>query len=336
MKWLFFVGVFLSALNFNAGSSAANDSVAELGTGGLILARTGEIRIARERLFISLEKVAVDYEFSNQSDKLIETVVAFPMPDITATPYEAVVTPINASDNFLGFTVTIDGKTLKPNLQQRAWAGRLDVTDILLEAGVPLFPYAGNMGEVLKSLPQERIDDFLGRGIVMIDSYDAGQGLQTDIAPIWTVKSAYWWNMRFPAGQITRVSHSYTPSVGGTAGLSFVDQEGGPGYSYRAYQEKYCIDEGFFPAASRIVRQSKDEIVPYGEHRIAYILSSGANWGGPIGEFELVVDKGTTSNLISFCAQNVTKTGPTRFTMKAKDFVPERELDILFMVRLSP
>jgi hypothetical protein len=47
----------------------------------------------------------------------------------------------------------------------------------------------------------------------------------------------------------------------------------------------------------------------------------------------LRIDKGSPENLISFCADGVTKTGPTTFEVKAKDFWPERDLDILFIVK---
>ncbi len=72
--------------------------------------------------------------------------------------------------------------------------------------------------------------------------------------------------------------------------------------------------------------------MPYlSERRISYILTTANNWSRPIGDFRLTVDKGSPDALVSFCADNVTKTGPTTFTATAKDFVPERELDVLIV-----
>ena len=34
---------------------------------------------------------------------------------------------------------------------------------------------------------------------------------------------------------------------------------------------------------------------------------------------------------MSFCGDNVKKVGPTTFEMKAKDFYPERDIDILLL-----
>lgn len=310
----------------------ANDSMAELGTGGLTLARTDKVAILREKLFISLNEIRVDYVFKNNSEDNVETIVAFPMPDLIASPYESIALPGDAKDNFLDFSVEINGKAVTPNLQQRAFAVGLDVTQLLRDARISLVPYADGMQKALNALPGDIVTDFENRGIVTIDSYDAGQGMQHDVAPIWTLKSAYWWKMRFPAGQTISISHHYRPSVGGTAALTFVNSDGSKGPNYKDYQQKYCIDEGFYPAAVRRVKKAGDNGPYYYENRLSYILVSGANWAGPIGEFHLIFDKGSTKNLIAFCGDGVSKTGPTRFEMKIKDFIPERDLDVLYMV----
>jgi hypothetical protein len=79
--------VFLTAmLAATAVPALANDSVAELGTGGVVLSRSDSIAMESEDLFLSRDKVTVDYVFRNSSDKDIDTIVAFPMPDIEGNP----------------------------------------------------------------------------------------------------------------------------------------------------------------------------------------------------------------------------------------------------------
>jgi hypothetical protein len=68
------------------------------------------------------------------------------------------------------------------------------------------------------------------------------------------------------------------------------------------------------------------------ENWISYVLTTGANWAGPIKTFTLVVDKGESDNYVSFCGTDVKKTGPTTFEMTATDFYPEKDLDILLLV----
>ena len=68
------------------------------------------------------------------------------------------------------------------------------------------------------------------------------------------------------------------------------------------------------------------------EQRIEYVLTTGGNWAlGTIGDFKLTIDKGDPDNVVSFCGENVRKTGPTTFEMTAKDFYPERDIDILIL-----
>ena len=62
---------------------------------------------------------------------------------------------------------------------------------------------------------------------------------------------------------------------------------------------------------------------------LGYVLSSGAYWKGPIGDFRLVVDKGSTDNLVSFCMDGVKKISPTRFEVRKANFEPQRDLKIL-------
>ena len=102
-----------------AGSAYANDSIGELGTGGIILSRTDAVQMVSENLSIGLDKVTVDYVFKNSTDKDVDTLVAFPMPDIDGTVYDRAYIPDDQSDNFLGFEVTVDGKEVKYYLKDK-------------------------------------------------------------------------------------------------------------------------------------------------------------------------------------------------------------------------
>ena len=124
-----------------AAPALANDSTAEIKTGGLVLTRTDAISMDSEQLFISLDEIQVAYRFRNRTEEDVDTIVAFPMPDIQYNPYGDTALPDLKSDNFLGFSATVEGQPVAVELEQRAFAGTLDVTDTLKEAGVPLFPF---------------------------------------------------------------------------------------------------------------------------------------------------------------------------------------------------
>lgn len=311
--------------------AAANDSIAELGTGGLILSRTDAISMAREDLFISMDRVRVDYVFRNVTDEPVDAIVAFPMPVIDGNPYTMPALPDAASDNFLGFEVTVEGRRVAPKLEQRAFAVGLDVTETLKGAGVPANPFVPETLDALARLPGRVAQGWIERGLIFIDSYDDGSGWKHVRTPLWSLKSTYWWETSFPAGKDVRVSHRYRPSVGGTAGLSFF-YDGKFQEGYRDYKQRYCIDEAFERAIRRAAAESPDGYPPLMEARLDYVLTTGGNWAlGTIGDFRLTVDKGDPKNLVSFCGGGVRKTGPTTFEMTAKEFYPSRDLEILIL-----
>ena len=88
----------------------ANDTMAELAAGGLTFVYADNVQMQSEDLFISPKEVRVDYVFHNDGDKDRTTVVAFPMPDIEGSGDFIVSVPNPESDNFMNFSVTIDGK----------------------------------------------------------------------------------------------------------------------------------------------------------------------------------------------------------------------------------
>jgi hypothetical protein len=311
--------------------AAANDTMAVLKTGGLIFVRSDVVSMKSEDLFISRKEVRVDYVFANRSDKTVEGIVAFPMPEIEANPHAMVSIPRENADNFLGFEVIVDGKPIEPALEQRAFAAGLDVTDELARSGIPLLPHADTIDQAIAGLPQNVKDDWVARGILTIDSYDDGAGMIDHYVPYWTLKSTYWWKMAFPAGKDVKVHHSYEPSVGGTTGLTFLEEGRLRGDQYERYRTKYCFDKGFENAVAAAAKKSPDGYPPLWENWISYVLVTGGNWATTIENFKLTIDKGSPNNLVSFCGKGVKKVGPTTFEMTARDFWPERDLDILIL-----
>ena len=311
----------------------ANDSVAELGTGGLVLGRSDVIRMAKENLRISMDSVDVDYIFRNESDQSVETLVAFPMPDITFHPDEmtAIPQPDNDGDLF-GFSVSVSGEPVAATLQQRVMSRGVDITDRFLAAGLKPNPYSEAGRAALDALSGPALDDMVRLGAVVTYEGDAGQGMQTMKDASWTLASAYYWTAQFAPHADVAVHHHYVPSVGGTAGVYFADKEADPAFVAKMRTD-YCMDDSFIDAVRRRVATQGENGPYFTEARIRYILTTGANWNGSIGDFTLTIDKGSTDNLVSFCGEGVTKTGPTTFEMHATDFWPERDLDILFVVR---
>lgn len=326
-----FRSALLVCVMFAAAPAFANDSTAELSTGGLILSRNDVVAMVSEDLFISRDRVKVYYVFRNGSDADVTTIVAFPMPEIAGGPDINVSIPDDTSDNFLGFSGMSDGQPIDPQLEQKAFAVGLDVTAELAARGVSLNPFAQDVYGQLDQLPDDVADAWRERGLITINEYDDGSGWKKERTPLWELRSIYWWRATFPAGKDVHVSHSYTPSVGSTAGLAFY-YDGQFQGDYDDYKSRYCMDSGFENAVRKAARTSGDNFPPFSESRIDYVLTTGGNWAlGTIGKFRLTIDKGDPKSIVSFCGTGVKKIGPTTFRMEAEEFYPEQDIEILFL-----
>jgi hypothetical protein len=93
----------------------------------------------------------------------------------------------------------------------------------------------------------------------------------------------------------------------------------------------YCVDAAFFASLDRLARQGGGEYPSLPEQRIGYVLITGANWRSPIADFRLVVDKGSPSNLVSFCGEGVRKISATQFEVRRRNWRPDRDLKILIV-----
>lgn len=317
-----------------ATAASANDSTAELTTGGLRLVNTAQIAMQSEDLFVSTDSIRVHYRFKNTSDKDVTTLVAFPMPDITIEGIDdTIAIPTENPENILGFSITVDGKPVTAQVQQRVTAYGIDRTDDLRKLGVPLAPHVAASSEALNKLPQEKWGELVSVGLALVDESDAGDGSRKHLIPTWTLKTTYYWFQQFPAGKTLEVEHAYKPSVGSSAmtdlGESYAIKEP----YYAKFLQKYCIEPSLVAAYQKLRREHgwrSDN--GYAEQRISYILTTGANWAGPIGQFRLVVDKGDPKNLVSFCGDGVKKISPTQFEIQHTDFTPDRDLDIVLLV----
>jgi len=314
-----------------------NDSSAELTNSGLIFVTNPDVEMRAEDLFISTEEVRVRYRFFNKSARDVTTLVAFPMPEIRIDSAETNISiPTEDPVNILAFETRVDGKPVKADVEQRVIAAGVDRTALLRKLGIPLAPHLKATNEALDRLPKAQWDELIQFGLAEIDEYDAGKGMEKHLGARWALQTTYYWLQTFPAGKDIVVEHRYKPSVGATVGTSYGAPYATKDAAYEAQLKKYCIDKDFLAAIARATKNAKPEFgVPFQEQRIEYILKTGANWSGPIGDFRLVIDKGSPENLVSFCGENVKKIGPTQFEMTKKDFLPDGNLAIVILKRVQ-
>lgn len=325
----------LAACAVLAGATAAlaNDSIGHLSAGGIVLGRSDDIEMQSEDLYVSATEVRVRYRFFNTSGKDITTLVAFPMPDVAApSDAESRAIPVDTDPvNFMGFKTQVGGKPADMQVEQRALALGIDRTNLLKGLNVPLAPYLEAAKNAVDALPPDKQEELIALGVARVETYDEGKGMKRHVLPNWTLRTTYYWTEVFPAKKELIIQHQYKPSVGASVGTTVGADKPDPDIM-ADYRRRYCMDADFVGAATRAQKAiARKNGATLQERRIEYVLATGANWAGPIKDFRLVVDKEKPENLVSLCGEKIRKISPTQFEMRATDYSPQRNLEVLIL-----
>lgn len=133
----------------------------------------------------------------------------------------------------------------------------------------------------------------------------------------------YYWTQIFPAGKSITIDHQYRPAVGGTILTAdpFTPED----------VATFCITPDFARSAKTMAAALLAKKA-YGKVQwLGYILTSGANWRGPIGHWHLIIDKERPEDFVSLCIDGIKKTGPTRFEAEKSNLLPTKDLQLLFV-----
>lgn len=316
-----------------AGPAAANDSSAELATGGLVFVRNSDVEMRSEELTISAHEIRGRYVFVNRAGRDATTLVAFPMPDVTVEHSDVNISiPTEEPENLLGFPTTVGDHPVASRVEQKVFVGAVEHTALRRRYGVPLPPHLAATGDALDGLPRPAWDELMRLGLAEIEEYDVGKGMEQHLRARWTLKTTYFWRQTFPARGETVIEHRYRPSVGGSVQTSSGEPSAGSEPWYDEYRRKYRMNSVFLAAIERARRTARSSYgALFAEQRIAYILKTGANWAGPIRDFRLVVDKGDPAALVSFCGEGVRKIAATQFEMRKTDLLPAADFHVLIL-----
>lgn len=297
----------------------ANDSTAILESGSLRLTFNPDITLLREDLFLSAGEVRVAYKFKNTSARDITTLVAFPLPDIVVG--EDMNYSVGGDDpaNVIDFKVSVNGRTIEPKLELRATRFGVDRTNVLVRHGIPVLPFADEFYARLEAARGVAREELERAGLADWHSSWGANNVPLP-SPHWKAHATFYWEQTFPAGAVTEVRHRYKP----VPGVSFY---GDHVLADAGLRDTYCMDTGLRKAAKRLFQRRPNGFFK----ELHYVLTTGANWKGEIGEFNLTIDKGSPANLVSLCIDGIRKTAPTTFTVRKKDFIPERDLKILIL-----
>jgi hypothetical protein len=146
--------------------------------------------------------------------------------------------------------------------------------------------------------------------------------------PNWQVSNVYSWNLDFPPGQIVRVVHEYKPLI-----LSWMKFRTTDRNALSGIQESHCTDEGTIRAAQGINKQTK---TPFGVGMLNYVLTTGANWSGPIKDFTLNLRKENENQVFSLCFNgHFIKSDSLTLTSNIHNFVPTKDIALLYLYPIS-
>lgn len=331
-----------------------NDGFGGLTATGLTFGQTEAIEMAEEDLFISLDRVSVDYLFRNRTAQDVTGEVIFPLPPVPMSGL--MVSDWNlpddvTQDNLVGFTATVNGQPVAVSVDRIAviepqtrpdspaalydTPGR-DVTALLAAQGIAPTLDIGALQAQLLALPDAAKAALVAEGLVEFTAADPAYNMPAEAWPAWSVVLRYHWTQTFPAHAELRVSHSYRNLPPG--GLFGWTDPPAPDSYEAELQKRYCIDAGTSRGIAKRLHHVMDgESYIMGQHwAISYVLRTANSWAGPIGKFRLTLDKGREDRLISLCADGVKKTGPTTFVIEKTGYTPDRDLEILLVEPITP
>ena len=298
------------------GAAHANDSMGTVSTSGIKYLKNPHIDMQSEDLHISEKQIRVHYKFKNTTAQDITETVLFPLPIVpafTVSDFADTKGLVNS------FRIYADGKPVRPQAHVRAYFERrngslVDVTADLKKCGLSdqelMHPWT-------KKQDGEKIDSKIGA--CRSAKVQSMLSKQTDELSYWSAQIIYSWKQTFKAGSVTEIKHQYTPLVGGSFLPSLKAKDS------KAFIDEYCMDENFLKNFKTVEEGSKVY------HYLGYVLTTGANWAKPIGKFTLTIDR-EPNTVLSLCwDKSLRKVGPNRFQAVKENFLPKKDLDIIFV-----
>ncbi len=311
----------------------ADDGAASIAAGGLVLMkREPRITMAKEVLQIGLSKVIVDYDFRNDSDLPISTVVAFPVPAYTFGQEETTF----GDPAFSDFKLTINGNPAVFFTEARAFLGKRDITDLLKlnHIDAATFGHRNPKKDDFDTIPDfKHASPEVQRRLTVAGAFKDGE-------PDWTVEKKYYWTQTFPPHSTIHIRHEYTPAIGGTNSVRY--GLGTPADPDETKQlDTLCLDPALRTRLTTLSRRD-DRQVPY--NYVDFILTTANTWKTPIEDFTLIVERPkpdksrmtlqpqidpANESLVSFCWNGtVSKTDANHFTAHQLNLIPTKELRI--------
>lgn len=318
----------------------ANDSVGHIyrgdpqSAGGIIFKKTNDISMEKEVLTISPNLIRVEYEFLNKTAKPIREEILFPMPYYNFIGKGCGNTYTGKLEDFKLWVDGTEMPTLR-HVQAKKFSGE-DVTNLFHKLGFTdddIANFGGTESATRGCGPEGELSNPLQAPPIIAKNIDTlfDEDLVVDkerAYPNWQVSNVYSWDLDFPPGHIVRVVHEYKPLI-----FSWMKFRTTNRNALAGFNEPYCTDDGTFRVAQDINKRTKS---PFGVGILNYVLTTGANWSGPIKDFTLNLRKENENQVFSLCFDgHFVKSDSLTLTSHIHNFVPTKDIALLYLYPIS-
>jgi len=319
-------------------SGECNDTLVRAVGGGIVPIKSSNIRMVKERLEISTQRVKVNYVFLSDAGEDATETLAFPMPEYPA------VFGISGSDTVRpleDFATRVEGSPVASRRVRLAKLGERDITAELRSLGLSEQEIFGGSGACRYGPSAAGSQEFKchytpAQKRKLEQLCDGCSG-----SPGWKISETLYWTQTFPARKPLHVAHEYAAKAGAyfhsrVDAWSVRDELAAD----RELAGNACIDEGVLASAARVATKglvkSTDPrdytSVDINIQSVEYVLGTGKNWKGPIEDFELVIRKDRPEQLVSVCFPGkAVRAGPRQISFRHSDFMPQDRLLVYFV-----
>jgi hypothetical protein len=321
--------VLLGGLLLCHDSAIANETLARAAAGGLTFIKSDDISLVSEELRISRDKIKVVYQFLNRSSENIRSVVAFPFPEYG---WVAAESPYDANEGPIGeVAVRVDGRTMRVRYARSAWLKGREVTADLKELGLTgeqIFTTFGDADPI----------EGIGLGGEVKNRLEK-MGVVERGLPRWRVSMAAIWRQTFPSGLPLRVELTYRPFVGWDS--TWVSRTTAPERGAATLSdwsknlgEDACVTKsvrGAVIARATALYDKGAGTVVITVNDVEYVLGTGRNWKGPVGDFKLYVERKSEDEIVAVCMPgNSMELRNDGLALQAQQFIPPDRLVVAF------
>jgi hypothetical protein len=298
-------------------SAFANDGIAAVGVGGVVLGKTDDIAMKKEVLNVGWKKISVDYDFMNESTSDKEETIIFPLPEYDV--YDA--DDLRYTGQPGNFSIIVDGQTVSYMPIVQAFFTTKDNKHVNITKELETIGLTKE--QLIDSDPFPKIKDqktkgqiasLLKRGYLANDS--------GDYRPNWSVQISYQWKQTFPAGRMIHVHHEYRPFS--SAGPGFDEPE-------QIRDVNFCQDKSFTDTWEKKLKQGEEAGSRPGGSYVSYILQTGNTWKNGIEDFTLNLRKETPGELVTVCfPSDFKKIDSKTLQTHISNFHPATDLNVYF------